>query len=305
MYTAWRSSWRLPSEALEGRTAEALAGFEAARRRWEELGLKLHLAQNRVHLALLCPGTPEAAAAAEEARRLAGADGGDQPCSPCWSARPGRPAPRRPAAPGHLRAARAPARYPPRHAPAGLLRGRAGQPGGRTGAPAHREGPRPPASTPTWPRPSPTPPPTCWCSATAWATRSWPTRTAAPLAAPATGDAGRRLPHHHHGEPGHGGHRPAARRPRPDRLPVLAARAGQVANTIKWTTLWGDPLDLDFDAFLPRPNTWERLPPPGGSRSSLQPLNFGRHTAHPGPLPGLPARGLRRRRGGGGRRPCR
>ncbi|MCU0281865.1 MAG: alkaline phosphatase family protein, partial [Acidimicrobiia bacterium] len=25
----------------------------------------------------------------------------------------------------------------------------------------------------------------------------------------------------------------------------------QVANTIKWTTLWGDPMGLDFAAFLP------------------------------------------------------
>jgi len=49
---------------------------------------------------------------------------------------------------------------------------------------------------------------------------------------------------------------------------------GQVANTIKWTTLWGDPLDLDFDAFLPRPNTWERLAAAGVEPIALQPLNF-------------------------------
>jgi hypothetical protein len=49
---------------------------------------------------------------------------------------------------------------------------------------------------------------------------------------------------------------------------------GQVANTIKWTTLWGDPLDLDFDAFLPHPNTWERLAAAGAEPIVLQPLNF-------------------------------
>ena len=50
--------------------------------------------------------------------------------------------------------------------------------------------------------------------------------------------------------------------------------AGQVANTIKWTTLWGDPLTLDFDAFLPRPNTWERLSAAGREPVALQPLSF-------------------------------
>jgi hypothetical protein len=49
---------------------------------------------------------------------------------------------------------------------------------------------------------------------------------------------------------------------------------GQVANTIQWTTLWGDPLDLDFDAFLPRPNTWERVAAGGAEPIVLQPLNF-------------------------------
>jgi len=49
---------------------------------------------------------------------------------------------------------------------------------------------------------------------------------------------------------------------------------GQVANTIKWTTLWGDPLDLDFDAFLPRPNTWERVAAAGVEPIVIQPLGF-------------------------------
>jgi hypothetical protein len=48
----------------------------------------------------------------------------------------------------------------------------------------------------------------------------------------------------------------------------------QVANTIKWTTLWGDPLDLDFDAFLPQPNTWERVAAAGVEPIVLQPLGF-------------------------------
>ena len=50
---------------------------------------------------------------------------------------------------------------------------------------------------------------------------------------------------------------------------------GQVANTIKWTTLWGDPLGLDFEAFLPRPNTWERLAAAVVEPIVLQPLGFG------------------------------
>jgi hypothetical protein len=50
---------------------------------------------------------------------------------------------------------------------------------------------------------------------------------------------------------------------------------GQVANTIKWTTLWGDPLGLDFSKFLPRPNLWERLAAGGVEPIVLQPLNFG------------------------------
>ncbi len=49
----------------------------------------------------------------------------------------------------------------------------------------------------------------------------------------------------------------------------------QVANTIKWTTLWGDPVGLDFDRFLPRPNLWERVAAAGAEPMVLQPLNFG------------------------------
>ena len=49
---------------------------------------------------------------------------------------------------------------------------------------------------------------------------------------------------------------------------------GQVANTIKWTTLWGDPLEMDSEGFLPGPNTWERLTAQGREPIALQPLNF-------------------------------
>ena len=50
--------------------------------------------------------------------------------------------------------------------------------------------------------------------------------------------------------------------------------AGRVANTIKWTTLWGDPLALDFEAFLPHPNTWDRVAAAGVEPIVIQPLNF-------------------------------
>jgi hypothetical protein len=52
------------------------------------------------------------------------------------------------------------------------------------------------------------------------------------------------------------------------------SEVGQVANTIKWTTLWGDPLPLDFEGFLPHPNTWERLAAAGVEPVVLQPSNF-------------------------------
>lgn len=69
-YDAWATELAAADDALAGRAAEAGAGFEAARRRWEDLRLKLHVAHNRIHLALLAAGTPAGAAAADEARRL-------------------------------------------------------------------------------------------------------------------------------------------------------------------------------------------------------------------------------------------
>ncbi len=47
-----------------------------------------------------------------------------------------------------------------------------------------------------------------------------------------------------------------------------------VANTIKWTTLWGDPLDYDTTAFLPAPNLWERLAAAGVETVTVQPEGF-------------------------------
>ncbi|MBS1195364.1 MAG: adenylyl cyclase class-3/4/guanylyl cyclase [Actinobacteria bacterium] len=67
----WQTEFEAARDALEGDTAAALAGFDKARLVWESLGARLHLALNRIHLVLLCPGTPEAASAAGEARRLA------------------------------------------------------------------------------------------------------------------------------------------------------------------------------------------------------------------------------------------
>ncbi len=51
--------------------------------------------------------------------------------------------------------------------------------------------------------------------------------------------------------------------------------AGAVVNTIKWITLWGDPVDYDYDGFLPAPNLWERLRAAGIETLTVQPYNFG------------------------------
>lgn len=47
-----------------------------------------------------------------------------------------------------------------------------------------------------------------------------------------------------------------------------------VAGTIKWATLWGDPVDVDFDRFLPAPNLWERLRDAGREPITVQPGHF-------------------------------
>lgn len=50
--------------------------------------------------------------------------------------------------------------------------------------------------------------------------------------------------------------------------------ADQVVNTIKWTTLWGDPLDIETDGLLPGPNLWERLTAIGREPVTVQPGHF-------------------------------
>jgi hypothetical protein len=51
---------------------------------------------------------------------------------------------------------------------------------------------------------------------------------------------------------------------------------GHVANTIKWTTLWGEPLDIDTRHLLPSPNLWERLVAAGAEPITIQPAGFDR-----------------------------
>ncbi|MCP4222511.1 MAG: hypothetical protein GY773_04120, partial [Actinomycetia bacterium] len=48
----------------------------------------------------------------------------------------------------------------------------------------------------------------------------------------------------------------------------------QVVNTIKWSTLWGDALEIDTEAFLPGPNLWERLTAIGREPITVQPGHF-------------------------------
>ncbi len=47
-----------------------------------------------------------------------------------------------------------------------------------------------------------------------------------------------------------------------------------VANTIKWTTLWGEPLHVDTAGMLPSPNLWERLSTAGKEAITVQPHGF-------------------------------
>jgi hypothetical protein len=47
-----------------------------------------------------------------------------------------------------------------------------------------------------------------------------------------------------------------------------------VANTIKWTTLWGEPLEIDTGRLLPSPNLWERLGAAGKEAITVQPHGF-------------------------------
>lgn len=49
---------------------------------------------------------------------------------------------------------------------------------------------------------------------------------------------------------------------------------GHVVNTIKWTTLWGEPVEYDTAGLLPEPNLWERLSAAGVEPVTAQPYNF-------------------------------
>ena len=53
-------------------------------------------------------------------------------------------------------------------------------------------------------------------------------------------------------------------------LPEIEA----VVNTIKWTTLWGEPVAYDTAGFLPSPNLWERLRQAGVEPVTVQPIGF-------------------------------
>jgi len=55
---------------------------------------------------------------------------------------------------------------------------------------------------------------------------------------------------------------------------VLVPETGQIVNTIKWTTQWGEPIDHDVWSFLPVPNLWERLAAHGVEPVTLQPWGF-------------------------------
>jgi hypothetical protein len=47
-----------------------------------------------------------------------------------------------------------------------------------------------------------------------------------------------------------------------------------VVNTIKWTTLWGEPVEYDTGSLLPAPNMWERLRDAGLEPITIQPAGF-------------------------------
>jgi hypothetical protein len=48
----------------------------------------------------------------------------------------------------------------------------------------------------------------------------------------------------------------------------------EVVNTIKWTSLWGDPIGYDTTHLLEPPNLWERLAAAGIEPITVQPGNF-------------------------------
>jgi hypothetical protein len=51
---------------------------------------------------------------------------------------------------------------------------------------------------------------------------------------------------------------------------------GTIVNTIHMASVWGDKLELDYKAFLPAPNLWQRLRSAGVRSATVQPANFDR-----------------------------
>lgn len=49
---------------------------------------------------------------------------------------------------------------------------------------------------------------------------------------------------------------------------------GQVVNTLKWVTVYGDHIAYDYASLLPRPNLWERLRAAGAEPITVQPGEF-------------------------------
>jgi hypothetical protein len=90
----------------------------------------------------------------------------------------------------------------------------------------------------------------------------FPTTTTVSLATIATG-----LPPSQHGLIGYQLHLP-------ETIDRDDATRASVVNTIKWTRLWGAPVEIDTNALLPSPNLWERLRTAGVEPVTVQPGNF-------------------------------
>lgn len=50
--------------------------------------------------------------------------------------------------------------------------------------------------------------------------------------------------------------------------------AGTIINTIHMTSAWGEPVDLNLNAFVPSPRVWDRLTTAGVEPVVVQPFNF-------------------------------
>jgi len=82
----------------------------------------------------------------------------------------------------------------------------------------------------------------------------FPTTTSVSLATVATG-----LPPSRHGQVAH---------------LTWMPEVGEVVNSLRWTSLWGDPVSYDHGAHLPRPNLWERLRSAGAEPITVQSTEF-------------------------------